>query len=43
MYDDVRTSSSPCATLLEFCNATYDAAAELGRWDRAALERQFAA
>ena len=40
MYDDVRSASSPCAALLEFCNSTYGAAAELGRWDRAALERQ---
>ena len=43
MYDDVRSASSPCTALLEFCHATYGAAAELGRWDRAALERRPAA
>jgi Family of unknown function (DUF5996) len=42
MYDDVRSASSPCTALLEFCDATYGATAELGRWDRAALERQTA-
>jgi hypothetical protein len=25
--------------ILAFCNATYEAAATLGNWDRAALER----
>jgi len=39
MYDDVRTAKSPVATLLEFCQTTYEAAATLGNWDRAALER----
>jgi len=39
MYDDVRSSDSPRQTLLEFCQSTYDAAADLGNWDRAALER----
>ena len=39
MYDDVRTSDSPKAALMEFLQSTYDAAAELGRWDRKALER----
>ena len=39
MYDDVRTSESPGATLLDFCRSTYEAAANLGHWDRAALER----
>jgi hypothetical protein len=38
-YDDVRTAADPDATLIEFCQATYEAAADLGRWDRAALER----
>ena len=38
-YDDVRTAASPEATLLEFCETTYAAAANLGAWDRAALER----
>ncbi|HEV2401735.1 MAG TPA: DUF5996 family protein [Candidatus Sulfotelmatobacter sp.] len=39
MYDDVRTSSSPAAALLDFCQSTYEGAATLGKWDRAALER----
>ena len=39
MYDDVRLSDSPERTLLDFCQSTYDAAANLGHWDRAELER----
>jgi len=39
MYDDVRNSESPTASLLEFCQSTYEAGAKLGAWDRAALER----
>ena len=39
MYDDVRTATSPSAALLDFCQSTYEAAATLGKWDRAALER----
>jgi Family of unknown function (DUF5996) len=39
MYDDVRTSTSQSATLLDFCQTTYEAAARLGKWD-SALERQ---
>ncbi len=39
MYDDVRTSASPSATLLDFCRSTYEAGATLGKWDRNALER----
>jgi hypothetical protein len=38
-YDEVRKSSAPDATLLEFLQTTYEAAADLGAWDRAALER----
>ena len=38
-YDVVRKSESPDDTLLEFLQTTYDAAAELGNWDRSALER----
>jgi hypothetical protein len=37
-YAAVRTASNPDAMLLAFFQSTYDAAAELGRWDRAALE-----
>jgi hypothetical protein len=39
MYDDVRRAASPTASLLEFCQSTYEAAATLGNWDRSALER----
>ncbi len=39
MYDDVRTSESPNAALLAFLQSTYEAAADLGEWDRDALER----
>ena len=38
-YDDVRKSDAPDAMVLDFLRATYRAAAELGGWDRAALER----
>jgi hypothetical protein len=38
-YDVVRTADSPDDVLLEFLESTYRAAADLGRWDRAALER----
>jgi hypothetical protein len=38
-YDDVRIAQSPSAELLDFCQSTYDAAAELGKWDRRLLER----
>jgi hypothetical protein len=37
-YDAVRSAEDPEATLLAFLGATYAAAADLGRWDRAALE-----
>ena len=36
-YEAVR-SSSPDDPLLEFLQSTYEAAADLGRWDRRALE-----
>lgn len=38
-YDAVRQSESPDSTLLEFLQSTYEAAADLARWDRGALER----
>lgn len=38
-YDRVRESSTPDDTLLEFLQSTYAAAADLAKWDRAALER----
>ena len=37
-YDAVRTAPDPEAALLGFLQATYDAAADLGKWDRAHLE-----
>ena len=39
-YDAVRTATDPDATLLEFLQDTYAAAATTGRWERAALERK---
>jgi hypothetical protein len=39
MYDDVRKAPSPSAALLDFCQSTYEAAANLTPWDRKALER----
>lgn len=38
MYDDVRQAASPRAALLDFLQSTYEAAATLAHWDRAALE-----
>ena len=37
-YDRVARAASPDETLLEFLQSTYEAAATLGSWDRAALE-----
>src|SRR6185437_14138330 len=37
-YRAVRTAADPDATLLAFLQTTYEAAAELAGWDRAALE-----
>jgi Family of unknown function (DUF5996) len=37
-YDAVRKAADPEATLLEFLQSTYDAAADLGKWDRKALD-----
>src|SRR5215471_1396662 len=39
-YDLVRNAPSPERALLDFLQTTYDAAADSGRWDRAALERK---
>jgi hypothetical protein len=39
-YDAVRLSPSPDDTLLAFLESTYAAAADLGGWDRPALERR---
>jgi Family of unknown function (DUF5996) len=38
-YEAARTSPSPEEAIAEFIASTYDAAADLGRWDRRALER----
>ncbi len=38
-HDAVRTADESDRALLAFFNSTYDTAATLGRWDRAALER----
>jgi hypothetical protein len=38
-YDAVRQAARPDDTLLAFLQTTYEAAANLGGWDRAALER----
>jgi hypothetical protein len=38
-YDTVQQSESPDDTLLAFLQTTYEAAAGLGKWDRAAIER----
>ncbi|MFZ0807503.1 MAG: DUF5996 family protein [Candidatus Sulfotelmatobacter sp.] len=35
MYEDVRRAASPTASLLEFCQSTYEAGAGLANWDRA--------
>ncbi len=38
-YDAVRTADSPDEVLTQFLESTYAAAADLEKWDRAALER----
>jgi hypothetical protein len=38
-YDDVRETNSPDDAVLEFLQSSYEAAANLAGWDRAALER----
>jgi hypothetical protein len=35
----VRTAADPDESVLDFCQSIYEAAADLGRWERAALER----
>jgi hypothetical protein len=37
-YDAVRTAPDPDAALMKFLQSTYDAAANLAKWDRKALE-----
>ena len=38
-YEVVRQATNPAGTLTEFLQSTYAAAADLAKWDRAALER----
>jgi hypothetical protein len=40
-YDAVRQSESPDNTLLDFLQSTYEAAANLAKWDRGSLERAY--
>ena len=39
-YDAVRRAASPAAEITAFIESTYDQAATLARWDRAALDRR---
>jgi hypothetical protein len=39
-YEAVRNSSSPESDLAAFLETTYNAGADLGKWDRANLERK---
>jgi len=39
-YDVVRESENPDEVLLSFLQSTYEAAANLGKWDRGALEQE---
>jgi hypothetical protein len=42
-YDAMRNAADPDAALLSFLQSTYEAAADAGRWDRAALECAYGA
>jgi hypothetical protein len=39
-YDDVRLADSPDEVLMDFLQSTYEAGANLAKWDRSALERE---
>jgi len=39
MYDDLRNTPSPRTALIDFCQSTYEAAADQGKWDRNSLEK----
>lgn len=39
-YEDVRQAEQPDEMLMEFLQSSYEAAADLGKWDRSALERR---
>ncbi|EFH84549.1 DUF5996 family protein [Ktedonobacter racemifer] len=38
-YEDIRTTDTPAQMMLDFFQSTYEAGANLARWDRATLER----
>ena len=38
-YDEVRAANDPRAALLDFCQSTYESAANNAKWDRESLER----
>jgi len=40
MYDDVRRAASPRESLLAFLQSTYDAGADLAKWNRKELEKE---
>ena len=40
LYDDLRNAPNPEETLLDFLQTTYEAGANLAKWDRQALERR---
>jgi hypothetical protein len=39
LYDDVRTAAQPETALMDFMQSTYEAGANLAKWDRQSLER----
>ena len=39
LNDDMRTAADPDAVLMDFMQSTYEAGANLAKWDRASLER----
>jgi hypothetical protein len=39
MYDEMRKADSPDAALMDFLQSTYEAGANLAKWERASLER----
>ena len=39
LYDDVRNAADPDGALMDFCQSTYEAGANLAGWDRASLEK----
>ncbi len=38
LYEEIRPAAEPKAALLDFCQSTYEAGADLGKWNRADLE-----